>query len=68
MPVLAPHLSYKTLGVQSGTDAIEAYRQITKGKLIGDMAKEKESQMLEYCKLDTYAMYVIWKHLADLVY
>ena len=68
LPVLAPHLSYKTLGVQSGTDAIEAYRQITKGKLIGDMAKEKESQMLEYCKLDTYAMYVIWKHLADLVY
>jgi hypothetical protein len=66
LPVLAPHLSYKTLGVQSGTDAIEAYRQITKGELTGEMAKEKERQMLEYCKLDTYAMYVIWKHFVEL--
>ena len=68
LPVLAPHLSYKTLGVQNGTDAIEAYRKITKGELIDEEAKEKERQMLEYCKLDTYAMYAIWKHLANLVY
>lgn len=60
LPVLAPHLSYKTLGVQSGTDAIEAYRKITRGELTGEMAKEKELQMLEYCKLDTLAMYEIW--------
>jgi len=66
MPVLAPHLSYKALGVQNGTDAIEAYRQITKGELTGEMAKEKEQQMLEYCKLDTYAMYAIWKYLKNL--
>ena len=66
LPVLASHLSYKTLGVQDGTGAIEAYRQITSGELSGDMAKEKERQMLEYCKLDTYAMYVIWKHFNDL--
>ena len=66
LPVLAPHLSYKTLGVQNGTDAIEAYRKITKGELTGAEAKEKERQMLEYCKLDTYAMYAIWKHLSEL--
>lgn len=67
LPALASHLSYKTLGVQSGTEAIEAYRQITKGELLGEMAKEKERQMLEYCKLDTYAMYAIWKYLTDIV-
>ena len=66
MPVLAPHLSYKKLGVQNGTDAIEAYRQITTGELTGEMAKEKKRQMLEYCKLDTYAMYAIWKYLKNL--
>lgn len=66
LPVLAPSLSYKTLEVQNGTDAIEAYRKITKGELTGEMAKEKERQMLEYCKLDTYAMYVIWKHFLEL--
>ncbi len=67
LPVLAPHLSYKTLGVQSGTDAIESYRKITKGELTGEMAIEKERQMLEYCKLDTFAMYAIWKFLQDAI-
>lgn len=67
LPVLAPHLSYKVLGVQSGTDAIEAYRKITQGELVGEEAKEKERQMLEYCKLDTYAMYVLWKFFREAV-
>lgn len=67
LPVLAPHLSYKVLGVQSGTDAIEAYRQITTGELTGDAMEEKKRQMLEYCKLDTYAMYVLWKFFTDAV-
>jgi hypothetical protein len=67
LPVLAPHLSYKVLGVQSGTDAIEAYRQITTGELTGDALEEKKRQMLEYCKLDTYAMYVLWKFFTDLL-
>ncbi len=60
-------LSYQKLGVKSGTDAIEAYRQITKGELIGEDAKEKEREMLEYCKLDTYAMYEIWKYLQNML-
>ncbi|MBU1034296.1 DUF2779 domain-containing protein [Patescibacteria group bacterium] len=67
LPVLAPHLSYKKLGVQSGTDAIESYRKISRGELMGDAAKEKERQMLEYCKLDTYAMFVLWKFFSELV-
>ena len=45
LPVLAPHLSYKVLGVQNGTGAIEAYRQINSGELIGEAAKEKERQI-----------------------
>jgi hypothetical protein len=67
LPVLAPHLSYKVLGVQSGTEAIEAYRQITAGELTGDALEEKKRQMLEYCKLDTYAMYVLWRYFFELV-
>lgn len=67
LPVLAPHLSYKKLGVQSGTDAIEAYRKITRGELTGELAKEKEREMIEYCKLDTYAMYVLWKFFCGVV-
>jgi hypothetical protein len=65
LPALAPDLSYKKLGVQSGTDAIEAYRKITKRELTGEEAKEKKQQMLEYCKLDTFAMYVLWKFFSE---
>ena len=64
-PVLAPKFSYKTLGVQSGTDAIESYRQILKGELTGKSAEEKKRQMLEYCKNDTEVMCVLWDFLQN---
>jgi hypothetical protein len=73
LPVIAKlmdreeELSYKKLGVQNGTGAIEAYRQLSAGELIGDAAEEKKRQMLEYCKLDTYGMYIICKYFSDLI-
>ena len=66
-PVIAPDFSYKNLGVQNGTDAIEAYRQISKGELMGKDAEKKKHEMLEYCKYDTEVMYIIWKFFTDLV-
>lgn len=62
LPVLVPGLSYDGLPVKSGTDAIEGYRQMTKGELADDMKEQKRQAMLEYCKLDTLAMVEIWKH------
>ncbi len=67
LPVLAPSLSYKALGVQSGTDAIEAYRKIANAELTGEALEAKKLEMLEYCKLDTYAMYVLWRFFRNLV-
>ncbi|MFZ2039007.1 MAG: DUF2779 domain-containing protein [Minisyncoccia bacterium] len=68
-PVVAPdeERSYKTLGVKNGMEAIEAYRQISQGELKDKDAEEKKAEMLEYCKLDTKAMYIIWKFFRDLV-
>ena len=66
-PVLAPDFSYKDLGVQNGTDAIEAYRQILEGELVGDAIEEKKRDMLKYCGYDTEVMYVIWKFFDKLV-
>ncbi len=66
-PVIAPDFSYKNLGVQNGTDAIEAYRQISVGELSGRDAEKKKEEMLEYCKYDTEIMYIIWKYFTDLV-
>lgn len=67
LPVLAPELTYKTLGVQNGTDAIEAYRSIVRGQVQGESATKKTQEMLEYCKMDTYAMYVLWRFFKNLV-
>lgn len=61
-------LDYKKLGVKNGMDAIEAYRQIKEGELVGEAKEQKIKDMYKYCKLDTYAMYVIWKFFYDLVY
>ena len=63
-PILAPDLSYKDLEVQSGTDAIESYIQIVQGELIGESAKEKDRQMIEYWKND---MYILWNFFINLV-
>ncbi len=66
-PVIAPDFSYKELDVHNGTDAIEAYRQISSGELVGKDAEEKRTAMLKYCEYDTKIMYIIWKFFTDLV-
>ncbi len=60
-------LDYKSLGVKNGMDAIESYRQIQAGELTGEAREKKTEDMKAYCKLDTYAMYVIWKFFYDLI-
>ncbi len=67
LPVLVPELSYSNLGVKSGTDAIESYRQISAGEITSNELENRKQEMLEYCKLDTYAMYKIWKAFSNLI-
>ena len=66
-PVLAPHYSYKKLGVKNGTDAIDAYRKISTGIISGADAELKRQEMLEYCRYDTEVMYEIWAFFMKLV-
>lgn len=66
LPVLAPDLNYKELEIQEGGTASQEW-----DKLVSDGLAEPERQrisanLLKYCKLDTYAMYAIWKHLHEL--
>ena len=66
LPVLAPKLSYKELGVQEGASAqrlwmdavLKEKKNIDKEKLFSDL--------VEYCKMDTFAMVKIWEVLEDL--
>lgn len=67
LPALIKDLSYKDLGVKSGTEAIDAYEKIVSGKLKDKDIEKKKKEMLEYCKLDTLAMYRLWKFFVELV-
>lgn len=66
LPVLVPTLSYKELEIQEGGTAMEAWYEM----VFGDQSMvEKQAvakNLLKYCCLDTYAMYMIWKELREL--
>lgn len=66
LPALAPELSYADLDICEGGAASQGWNRLTTSE-IGREEKEKiVSDLLKYCERDTYAMYVIWKHLAEL--
>jgi len=68
LPVLAPELSYSDLEIHEGGTASQSWNKLTTGTL-NDKEKEKiREDLLRYCERDTYAMYVIWKHLRDTCY
>jgi hypothetical protein len=66
LPVLAPDLSYKALDIKEGATASNTWNQIVSGELTKEEKEEKTEHLLTYCKLDTYAMYRIWKYLREL--
>lgn len=63
LPVLVPSLSYKDLDVQNGTQAMVGWEKIVYGNLSEKEKSELYNSLLEYCKLDTLAMYEIYKFL-----
>jgi len=67
LPVLAPELSYKVLDIQEGATASDTWNKIVKGEYSKEEALQQTEYLKTYCKLDTYAMYAIWKHLTEIV-
>jgi hypothetical protein len=63
LPVLCPELSYKELDIGNGSEAMNTWNKLVTGEMMGEGRINIEKAMLEYCGLDTYAMYAIWKHL-----
>jgi len=66
LPVLAPHLSYKILGIQNGASAQRLWMQ---GVIDGKDTIDKDilfADLVEYCKLDTLAMVEIFNVLRKL--
>jgi hypothetical protein len=65
LPVFIPELSYEDLDVQEGMTASFVYAQLQ----YQDEATQQtqRQQLLEYCKLDTYAMVKILEKMNQLI-
>jgi hypothetical protein len=61
LPALCPDLHYEDLeGVQDGGMAMTAFAEALAPQTTPARKAEIERQLLEYCKLDTYAMVRLW--------
>ncbi len=67
LPVLVPSLTYKELGIQDGGSASEIWNKYTTEDLNENERMKIVQDLKEYCGMDTYAMYAIWKELLKLV-
>ena len=54
LPTYLPHLSYQDLEIQQGMAAVEVYRSFS--NLTEPELQKAQENMLEYCKLDTFAV------------
>jgi hypothetical protein len=73
IPVDGAQSLYKTLGslpvgaqlfsVQNGTEALHAYERMVQVAALGDAEFQAWRQLLlQYCRLDTLAMVLVWEH------
>lgn len=66
LPVLAPELSYNTLNVQNGSMAFTQWSRM----ILDDLSEAErliiKQDLLDYCKMDTYAMVRIWEILKQI--
>lgn len=62
LPVLVPTLSYKNLNISKGDVAMLEWDNLIH-HYSGEQKEQTIKDLLEYCKLDTWAMVEIWKYL-----
>ena len=65
LPAIAPHLSYDNLPIGNGEDASISFMQMV-AHLEADWDKQRED-LLNYCRLDTWAMVELYRFLDTLV-
>ena len=63
LPVLVPELSYKTLKVQKGDQSVERWEKMIDPKTSQEEKDQIAKDLLEYCKMDTFAMVEIYRFL-----
>ncbi|NCS94915.1 MAG: DUF2779 domain-containing protein [Leptospira sp.] len=67
LPILAPELSYKTLEIGEGATAMIKWHEMVYGDIVQAERDAIASNLLTYCKLDTWAMVEIWRELKKIL-
>lgn len=65
LPVLCPELSYKELGIQDGNSAQRLWMEAILDEKRADQKEQILADLIEYCKMDTWAMVEIYKKLKE---
>ena len=65
LPAIAPDLNYRQLdGVRDGEMAMSAYLEAIQSNALPERREKIRQELLDYCRLDTYAMVRLWQHFA----
>jgi hypothetical protein len=67
LPALFPNMTYDNLGIQEGETAARKWKEITLGDVSEAERQKVYSDLIEYCRLDTFAMVEIHATLRALV-
>ena len=67
LPVLTPELSYSNLGIQDGAVASLTWGRIILGQMDDQECAQLRANLRDYCALDSYGMYAIWRALTKLI-
>lgn len=67
LPILAPELSYAGLTIRDGTAATNIWGKIISGECKDSECEVFRVQLGEYCKLDSFGMYAIWRSLTAMI-
>jgi len=60
-------ISYKELDIREGGTASDTWNKIVTDQYSQEQKEIKTAHLKNYCRLDTWAMYAIWKKLNDII-
>jgi hypothetical protein len=67
LPVLTPELSYSSLRIHDGAMASLTWSRIISGEIDEQECALEQASLRDYCALDSYGMYAIWRALTRLI-
>lgn len=67
LPVLTPDLSYSHLQIRDGATASFVWSKILSREIEIEESRQLHANLKDYCSLDSYGMYAIWRSLTNLI-